>query len=95
MGIDKTLSQFVDAVRDMILSMDEKLNILVLGLDYKRYAKFRRLTPEVVMLPDGTYRPLPRARKKSLTADDCEFCYDFVVETALRIQEMDSLTGLH
>jgi hypothetical protein len=93
MGIDnKKLMQFVDAVRDSLASMDEKLNILALGLNYKRYEKFDQLTPGVtkVMTEGPEYRILHCQRRKPLTRDDCQFCLDFVVESALRIQEWNT-----
>jgi hypothetical protein len=85
---NRGLMRFVDAVRDELALIHDKLDILALGLDYKRYAKFDQLTPVVikVMTETSEYQVLDYQRKRPLSRDDCQFCFD----SALRIQELDT-----
>lgn len=81
--------EFEDKIIRSVESLARGLKLLSLGLDYRQYAKFRLLSP-----PAGTEpRPAkggPGANRRPWppSADDCRFCFDFVVETALRLQNV-------
>lgn len=87
---DRKLAEFVDKVTESVEAMQEAMKLVSLGLDYRRYARFQLLTPHVhrtmgsekymIGHTSGTYSP---------TADDGQFCIDFVIESALRLQEFD------
>jgi hypothetical protein len=88
---DRRLGEFVDKVKSSLDAIREAVKLLSFGLDYRRYVRFRMLTPRVFRtmggpeyqttdLPSGTRAP---------TATDAEFCIDFVIESALRLQEFD------
>jgi hypothetical protein len=90
-GGDPKMAKFVDNVNDSLGALRDAVKLLSFGLDYRRYVRFRLLTPEVFRtlndpdwkshaLPGGTHAP---------TAADAEFCMDFVIESALRLQEFD------
>lgn len=68
----------------------QAVKILSLGLDYKRYAKFRLLTPLVQRSNEGKYI-IQRSQKGKYTPteSDVEFCINFIVESALIVQEFD------
>lgn len=81
------LSNSVGVIADTINSIQNAMKILSLGIDYRRYAKFRLLTPKIskrygkVSVEGGT--------KRTPTADDVQFCITFVIESALILQEFD------
>jgi len=83
-GAGRALEGFADDVQRSLESMQDALAILCLGLDYNRYAEFIRLTPYVSR--DRTEydvrKPVPKR-----SSEECRRCLDFVVESALRIQE--------
>jgi len=83
------LARFVDKVKDSIDSIQSAMKILSLGLDYCRYAKFQLLTPYVRRIPNGPYHLARRQQDKPPSIDECQFCHDFVVESAIRLQESD------
>jgi hypothetical protein len=83
------LEAFADSVSSSIEEIQEALRLLSLGLDYRRYARFRLLTPHILRIPGGPYRIQRVERAKTLSSQDCRFCYDFVIESALHLQEFD------
>ena len=83
------VSAFADSVSGSIEEIQEALKLLSLGLDYRRYAKFRLLTPHIFGMPGGTYRIQRVHHVKTHSSQDCRFCYDFVIESALHLQEFD------
>ncbi|HUW94747.1 MAG TPA: hypothetical protein VMW58_03100 [Anaerolineae bacterium] len=83
------LATFIHAVKDSIESMQSAMKILSFGLDYRRYVKFRLLTPGVVGVYEGGYTVHGFERDDLPSLDDCRFCYDFVVECAIHLQTFD------
>jgi hypothetical protein len=84
------LGDFVDSVKESIEALQRAIKILALGLDYRKYSKFRRLTPNLTMLMSGEFvahRKYSENNKPSV--DDTRFCIDFVVESALVLAEFD------
>jgi hypothetical protein len=84
----KNIEKFVDTVKESIESMRDAMKVLTLGLDYRRYTRFRLLTPKM-MKTYNEYFPIYSAREKSLTIEDCRYCYEFVIESAILIQDFD------
>lgn len=83
------LAEFIDKVKASIEAMQEAIKILALGLDYRKYTKFKRLTPYVAITMAG-----PVVSRKSYTrykpsTEDAMFCIDFVVESSLSLAEFD------
>ena len=88
---ERKLAEFIDKVKESIESLQQAVKILSLGIDYRRYVKFRLLTPHIVRSLDGTYH-IHRVRwgsKGIPTAEDVRFCIDFVIESAVILQEFD------
>ncbi len=78
----------LDKVIESVKELQSAMKILALGLDYRRYARFQSLAPSVALTAGGTYYVSP-PRIEELTADEYRFCFDFVIESALRLQEFD------
>jgi hypothetical protein len=76
----------------VVQELQQTTLISALGLDYRRYAKFRRLTPMVQACTFDRnghvleYRPLPWKPERQPSAEDLAFCFDFVIESALQLQ---------
>jgi hypothetical protein len=91
MGIRGELGDFIDWARESLGSIQEIVKIIGFGIDYKKYARFKLLTPYVIPLIGGTYS-IQRKDRGSFgnpSVDDVKFCIDFVVESALTLQEFD------
>lgn len=91
MGIEGQLGEFVDAVKESVESLQKAVKILSLGLDYRRYARFRLLTPVVRRAMSGEYviQRVQHGSQGTPTEEDVQFCLDFVVESAIILQEFD------
>jgi hypothetical protein len=71
------------------------IKVSVLGIDYKKYALFDFITPKVLETC-GTgkdkyvYDSKDNFEKAiTITNQDCQFCIDFVVDSALKLQEFN------
>ena len=85
------LAQFIDRVKESIEALQDAVKILSLGIDYRRYVKFRLLTPSILRTIGGGYH-IARAQRGARgmpTADDVQFCIDFVIESAITLQAFD------
>jgi len=99
----RKLADFVEKVIGSLGSLQDALRFIVLGIDYRRYAKFRWLTPIVDKSLSGKWFYSHNSRSTSLSVEECRYCFDFVIESALRMQSFeldldwswDSKRGLH
>jgi len=85
------MENFVNRTNDSISFMQRIVRILSLGIDYRKYAKFERLTPLVDLpsgeAPDITWVNVVKPDK--IPVEDVQFCVDFVTESAIKLQEYD------
>ena len=83
---ERFLNSFYEPLADAI-------NVLILGLDYKKYVKFRCLTPRFYKLAGGALKQTSRPRdfdtRFNITKENTEFCYLFVVESALQMESFE------
>ncbi len=91
---DPRQNQFEDKILEAVVAMQDAMTALSFGLDYRRYAQFRLLSPVVDRVPGGPYITQITSRITGgigwpPSRESCQFAIDFVVEAALRIQEID------
>ena len=88
-GALSKLHDFVDHTAKSVKALQDALKILSLGIDYRRYARFQLLTPHVTPIPGGPYYTDDRMEgsMNQPTQDDVQFCIDFVIESAVTLQE--------
>lgn len=84
----KDMADNIEKLSEAMRTVQSALEILSLGLDYRRYSKFRLLAPLVFRNMGGGYT-VAGTPSETLTQEDCRFCFDFVIESALRLQEFD------
>jgi len=88
--IEGGMGRFVDSTKESIEALQEAVKLLSLGLDYRRYARFRLLTPYVLKIGDGyQVQRIQRGSRGIPRPEDVQFCMDFVIESALVLQEFD------
>ena len=80
------LGRFVDDVSRALDEMSENIKLVAFGIDLRRLARFRRLTPGVSRSMADTLN-FTWIRDASTRAADLEFCIQFVLESALQLQE--------
>ena len=86
MGVEGKMKEFVDRVGESIESMQSAIKILSFGFDYKKYSKFQLLTPHVDWMGSDFFVGKP---SEEATLEDCKFCFDYVIECAIKLQDFD------
>lgn len=82
----KELSRFAKEIEKEIGAIHKQVRLLSLGIDYRRYMRFQWLTPIVYHTMADTYEMA--GERDGQSHQDYLFCYHFVIECALRLQEM-------
>lgn len=79
------IESYLDDFRRNLDSMYEALRVISLGINQPRYQRFNSITPEVSSSGEPKY---PHWNGKSISENEARFCLDFLVEVALRLQEV-------
>jgi hypothetical protein len=84
--VESTIDDIVDSVEDLQATVE----VICLGIDYRRYVKFQLLTPKV-RKSDGTHEIYRRkvVSRVAPTMEDVQFCINFVIESAITLQKFD------
>jgi len=87
------LEQTIDKMQNSLKLLQEAVKVLAMGVDYRKYSRFRQVTPNVVMRASGNHqtRWRPNQQGKEITKSDYTFCMEFVIQTALALRELDYL----
>lgn len=87
---DRRLERLFKIVKNNFQNLESAVLINALGLDYRKYLKFRLLTPFVYETSEGPhiYHAVDET-KREWEKSDCKFCLDFVFESAWRLQDFD------
>jgi hypothetical protein len=85
------LKKQLEEMHGAIDGLVEMVRIISLGIDYRRYSRFKILTPRVFF--DGTGEPFYSrtniGTRMVHSKETAEFCVDFVIETALSLLRFD------
>jgi hypothetical protein len=89
--IDYQLDENIKKIKKDLLSIDDALTIIGLGIDYKQYTKFKLLSPYINIWPEKGGRKFEWLPKDNILANsrNASFCYDFVISCALNLQRSD------
>jgi hypothetical protein len=71
----------------ILREIQQGLKLLIFKFDYRKYLKFKYLTPEE--FPTDGNPIWYKEDKKTFTSEGAEFCIDFVIECAIQLQEFD------
>jgi len=82
----REFASFVKDVQDAFDEINDRMKILSLEIDYRRFVKFKLIVPDVRLMMSGEY--VASTFAKPVTINEYNFCYDFVIENALRLQEI-------
>lgn len=86
--VGRKLGEFVDKVKDSLEVIEKAVKIMSFGIDYKKFVKFKLLTPIVTRTNSGR-RVAEVWGSKKWTKENCQYCIDFVLESSLKLQEFD------
>lgn len=77
-----------DKINQNFQRIEQPLAMVSLGIDYRKYTKFKILTPVCTRLGNGDYF-LEVVGQKIWNRENCQFLIDFVLECVLRLQDFD------
>ncbi|MDW7670359.1 MAG: hypothetical protein SCK57_03815 [Bacillota bacterium] len=87
---ERKLGEFIDKVSESIKAMQDAIKMLALGIDYRKYSRFRMLTPHLTQIMGGEWRVHRRFKEiDKPSEEDARFCLDFSIESALALAEFD------
>lgn len=83
------MKKYVDDLNDNLISLEKNMKILAFGINFNKYAKFRYIVPDVTwfigdMEPEVNFRG-----GETINENEINFCMNFIIETALRLQQFD------
>jgi len=84
------LRMYVERVSEALANIQEAMKIISFGFDYRKYVRFKVLTPTILRIPGGDYKIQRLQRHQgTLTTEDVEFCVEFVIESAITLKQFD------
>lgn len=84
------VGKLFDATIKSIEELQSAVRILALGINYKKYVKFRSRLPSAVRMAGGNY-VVQHMGRKDIDHDHVDFCIMFVVECAIRLDETSNV----
>jgi hypothetical protein len=87
-GVTGKQKNFEESIIKSLKALDFAVTIVGLGIDMRRYGKFKGTTPNVYPMANGGRHVTPR-NGVVYTQDDFDFCRDFVVTAAIHLSEFD------
>lgn len=84
----KKMAEFVDKVKDSLDGIQKAIKIISFGIDYRRYVKFKLLTPIITRMQNEHHVAEIWGNKK-WNKENCQYCIDFVLDSSLKLQEFD------
>lgn len=82
-------SRFKNDTQESIETIKKVLKILAFGLNYNKYIKFRLLIPETEWYGIPTVPHVHLSENTNITQFDLQFCINYIIECALKLQEFD------
>ncbi len=86
--ISQDLARDLDSIKKSIHQLQQSAKITSMGLDYRKYAKFKILTPEATKVDEGYFCEL-WGNDRKWTSANVQFCIDFVIECSLKLQDFN------
>ena len=87
-GDDERTGKLIEVLYQSVVSLDSAVEKLTLGIDPFKAARFKAKVPTVMGSPfkEDSYQVIWRAGRPKPTLDDCRWCFDFVIDVAIRMQ---------
>ncbi|MFX0077292.1 MAG: hypothetical protein ACFE96_17765 [Candidatus Hermodarchaeota archaeon] len=102
---DMNMSEDMRSINEALGNIKNALEPLLLGVDYRKFIKFKILTPNIVDYlgrypEDGSSLPEDYSKVFSIhwlrdkgdrdfKKEDVQFCLEFIIETSLKLQEFE------
>lgn len=73
---------------EVVTAMQDALRVMAIGLDFRRYTRFKSFVPTVTRTLDGTFHVHDWPNDKR-DAETIQFCIDFIIDSAIHLSEFD------
>jgi len=87
-GFDE-LRSYMKRITDTLVEMQNGMKIMALGINYRRYGRFKYYMPSVSRAESGRYQIIRNQRQNSFSYEEVQYCFDFVIQSALLLREFD------
>ena len=81
----RAIDDSFDQMQSQIDEVRHVVSLVAWGVDLRDYIRFRRITPNVYKSRSGDFQCFWR-QEIMLTDDDADFCLQFVIDTALKVE---------
>lgn len=90
-GLDRKLADYIDTVNKSLSNIDDVIKIIGFGIDYRKYIKFKLLSPFIQYWTEESGRNYESYPSTGILLNhkNTQFCFDFVINSALKLQELD------
>ena len=82
------ITELTKFFNDKIKALEKELEIISLGIDYRRYIKFKLFCSDAFLTPNNEVAIVSR-KKVVFNKANIQFCLDFVLDYILRIQDFE------
>lgn len=88
---DERAARLIEKLVRSIESMRQALRVIGVGVDYRRYSRYRLFAPAIARTMDGKYhvQRMGWAGDPDIGKAEARYCLDFVVDAAIRILDFD------
>ncbi len=87
-NLDNESKRYLKSVTNSISKIQEILRLLTIGINYKQYVKFSAYVPGYSVTTSDEIIP-HYVQRKTFSYEDFEFCKNFIIDTAFKLQESD------
>lgn len=87
---NKLLNERAKKINDFAKAVDEELSILKLGMDYKSFKIFIKISPSFYFILGPSEPKIVDTSPENYTKENALFCHEFVLELALRLQNLEN-----
>lgn len=86
--ISGPINDMTNKINENFKSINEALEIISFGINYKKYTKFKNLTPVAHRFDSNNYH-MEVMGDRVWNKENCQFLINFVLESTIQIQEFD------
>ena len=91
-GKEQANKRWFEDITKTVNELREVTKITALGIDYKKYALFKSVTPHITRFIGGDYNVEGEAsltNRVNLSEELCSMCINFVIDSAVKLQDSD------
>jgi len=87
----RNIYESINTLKNSTIKMQNVLRVISFGIDYIKYIKFNSITPIICYSLKSKEPVAGSINEEEISSDNFEFCRDFIIESALKLQEHDIL----